>query len=103
MDRVSVVMPTYNARACIAATIDNLDAQTYPDIELIVVDDASSDDTVAVLRRKLQESFRHAWRIVELNRNHGPSGARNIGIVEASGTWVQFLDSDDFLARDKFQ
>jgi len=99
---VSIVMPTYNARTWVRDTIDNVLTQTYPHIELIVVDDGSTDDTVAVVRRKLAADFRGDWRMIEMAENRGPSAARNAGLAAARGGWVQFLDSDDFLAPEKF-
>ena len=103
MEVLSVVMPTYNAEKWAVATIDNLAAQTYPNVELIVIDDGSQDGTVATVRGKLSANFRHPWRIIELGANSGPSAARNIGLRAAAGSWVQFLDSDDFMAPVKFE
>jgi len=103
MEVLSVVMPTYNAREWVAATIDNLAAQTYPHLELIVVDDGSRDGTVAAVREKLSSDFPHKWRIIELGANRGPSAARNVGLRAAAGSWVQFLDSDDFMAPTKLE
>jgi glycosyltransferase involved in cell wall biosynthesis len=102
MDLISVIMPTYNAARWVTSTIDNLAAQTYPHFELIVVDDGSQDNTVATVRERLARGFRQPWQLLELGRNHGPSAARNRALKAASGTWVQYLDSDDFMARDKF-
>ena len=99
---VSVVMPTHNSRPWVLDTIDNLLTQTYPHVELIVVDDGSTDDTVAVVRQKLAADFRGDWTVIELSENRGPSAARNVGLRAARGGWVQFLDSDDFMAPDKF-
>jgi glycosyltransferase involved in cell wall biosynthesis len=96
-------MPTYNARKWVADAIDNIIAQTYPDIELIVVDDGSRDDTVSVVREKLSSDFKKSWQIVELGANRGPSAARNAGLRAASGSWVQYLDSDDFIATTKLE
>jgi glycosyltransferase involved in cell wall biosynthesis len=96
-------MPTYNAAQWVTDTINSLIAQTYPHFELIVVDDGSQDDTVSLLRSKLSSDFANAWRIIELGGNRGPSAARNVGLRAATGSWVQFLDSDDFLAPSKFE
>jgi glycosyltransferase involved in cell wall biosynthesis len=96
-------MPTYNAEKWVVATIDNLAAQTYPHIELIVVDDGSRDATVTTVREKLSSGFPIDGQIIELGANAGPSAARNIGLRAATGSWVQFLDSDDFLAPTKFE
>jgi glycosyltransferase involved in cell wall biosynthesis len=103
VSRVSVIMPTYNAAQWVADSIDSVIAQTYSDVELIVVDDGSQDDTVAVVRQKLERDFRHDWRVIGLPSNQGPSAARNAGLRAASGAWVQFLDSDDFLAPTKLE
>ena len=102
MTLVTVIMPTYNAAAWVAETIDSVIAQTYPHIELIVVDDGSQDDTIAVIRAKLGGGdFRHSWQLIDMGCNRGPSAARNAGLRAAAGTWVQFLDSDDLLAPEK--
>ncbi len=103
MDLISVIMPTHNAAKWVTHTLDNLAAQTYPRFELIVADDGSRDDTVSVVRAKLANSFRNPWRILELDDNQGPSAARNRALKVARGTWVQCLDSDDFLAPAKFE
>jgi len=99
---VSIVMPTLNAQAWVLDTIDNILAQTYPHIELIVVDDGSTDDTVNVVRCKLTADFSGDWQVIALGENRGPSVARNVGLAAARGAWIQYLDSDDFLATDKF-
>ena len=103
MDLISVIMPTHNAAKWVTYTIDNLAAQTYPHFELIVSDDGSQDDTVAVVRGKLAKSFKNPWQIIEVGDNRGPSAARNLALKAARGTWVQYLDSDDFLAPSKFE
>jgi len=96
-------MPTHNAAKWVVDTIDNLTAQSYSHLELIVVDDGSQDDTVSLVRSKLVSNFKNAWQIIELGSNRGPSAARNVGLSAAQGVWVQFLDSDDFMAPSKFE
>src|SRR5579872_5034629 len=103
MSVVSVVMPTYNSAKWVSETIDNLILQTYPHVELIVVDDGSQDDTVSIVRKKLTDEFKHSWQIIELGENRGPSAARNVGLRAATGSWVQYLDSDDFMAPTKLE
>ena len=95
-------MPTYNSAKWVAETIDSLISQTYPHVELVVVDDGSHDDTVSVVHKKLTADFKHEWKIVELGSNRGPSAARNVGLRAASGSWIQYLDSDDFMSPSKF-
>jgi len=103
MSLVSVIMPTYNSAKFVSETIDNLILQTYPHIELVVVDDGSRDDTVSVVRSKLRSDFKHPWQIIELSSNRGPSAARNVGLRAATGSWVQYLDSDDFMSPSKLE
>ena len=86
---VSVVIPTYNRAGIIGETIENIFQQTYPNIEIIVVDDGSTDDTVQVLK---SYGSRVRWAVQE---NAGPAAARNRGIRMARGEVVAFQDSDD--------
>jgi len=58
---------------------------------------------VSLVRNKLAQSFKNAWKIIEIGSNRGPSAARNVGLRAAQGEWVQFLDSDDFMAPSKFE
>ena len=73
MELVSVVIPAHNSEGYIAQAIDSVIAQTYSDIEIIVVDDASHDNTVAVTRSKLQKDCKYPWQVLELRTNKGPS------------------------------
>lgn len=87
---VSVVMPAYNAAACIARAVDSVLAQSWTDRELLVVDDGSSDGTVAALAA-------YGDRVHVLTQtNAGPAAARNLGLREARGRYVAFLDADDW-------
>jgi glycosyltransferase involved in cell wall biosynthesis len=89
--KISVIIPTYNRAAMLPRAIGSVLAQTYQNWELIVVDDASTDDTKGVVR-----SFRDSRvRYVKLERNSGPSRARNTGMHQARGQYLAFLDSDD--------
>lgn len=86
---VSVVIPTYNRANLVADAINSVLAQTYPNVEVIVVDDGSSDGTLDLLRT-------YGSRIRAISQsNAGPSAARNRGVMEARGELVAFLDSDD--------
>ena len=90
---VSVVMPIYNAVDYLAEAIDNVLRQTMKEIELICVDDGSTDGSFEVIKKKQASDSR--VRIVTEN-NAGPSVARNKGLVRARGEYVIFLDADDF-------
>ncbi len=92
--KVSVVMPTYNAAALVETAVASVAAQNFPGLEMILVDDASQDDTVARARESLQ---RHGLRyqILVQDCNGGPAAARNRGVAAATGEYVAFLDADD--------
>jgi glycosyltransferase involved in cell wall biosynthesis len=100
---VSVVIPAYNAVEHLPSALDSVRAQTYPaeKLEVIVVDDGSTDDTAAVAREYLRASPMNT-QVVSVE-NGGPSRARNIGWQTSSGEWVQFLDDDDVLAGTKIE
>lgn len=91
--RVSVVMPAYDAAATIVASMRSVLGQTYRDVELLVVDDCSRDDTWALIRQEAASDV----RVVSIRQptNGGVASARNAGIEAASGQYVAFLDSDD--------
>ncbi|MCZ6637896.1 MAG: glycosyltransferase family 2 protein [Alphaproteobacteria bacterium] len=89
---VSVVIPTFDRARSVTASIASADAQSYPVIEIVVVDDGSSDNTVEVVEG-LQT--RHPLKLIRLATNQGGGAARNAGIEASSGDYVAFLDSDD--------
>jgi glycosyltransferase involved in cell wall biosynthesis len=86
---VSVVIPTYNYGHYVAEAVESVLAQTYKNIEIIVVDDGSTDDTEDRL-----EAYRDRIRYIR-QQNQGCSMARNSGIHAAKGEWIAFLDADD--------
>lgn len=92
---VSVVMPAYNSRAFIADSIRSVLEQDYDAIELIVVDDGSSDGTPEIAR-----SFGDRVQVLE-QKNAGPAAARNRGVAEARGEFIAFIDSDDIWLPQK--
>lgn len=95
-DLVSVIMPTLNRGSEIKRAISSVLAQTHQNIELIIVDDGSEDDT-----SKVVSSFDDARIIFTSNcRKQGVSGARNTGLDKAFGKWIFFLDSDNTWRRD---
>ena len=94
---VSVIIPMFNAERWIEETIASIEAQTYPRdlIEVIVVDDGSTDNSAAIVERKFPGT-----RLMR-STNGGPSRARNVGTQASRGAFIQYLDADDLLARDK--
>lgn len=91
--RVSVIVPAYNAAAYLPATIQSVRQQTFQDFEIWVVDDQSTDDTVAVVQKLMTQDAR--IKLVQLLANQGVANARNVGVAHAQGQYVAFLDSDD--------
>jgi len=92
---VSVIIPTHNRTALVREAVASVKAQTYRDYEILVVDDASTDDTQEALA---------AWREVRVLRQacrRGVAAARNLGIAAARGEWLAFLDSDDLWLPEK--
>jgi glycosyltransferase involved in cell wall biosynthesis len=98
---VSIIMPSFNASQFIGASIDSLLAQTYRSWELIVVDDASYDDTVASVRQSYAHEPR--VRIIAQAENQGAAVARNAGIEQARGRYLAFLDCDDQWLPEKLE
>jgi glycosyltransferase involved in cell wall biosynthesis len=96
--RISIVIPTYNYAATLPRAVASVLTQASPDVELIVVDDGSTDDTPQVAERLLAE---HAGRFRYSRKpNGGPSSARNRGVAETRGEYLVFLDADDEFAPD---
>ena len=95
MPQVSVIIPTYNRAYVLGEAIDSVLSQTYDDLELIVVDDGSQDET-----RDIVASYNS--RLTYLHQEHrGVSAARNLGIERARGNYLAFLDSDDLWLKEK--
>ena len=97
MPLVSVVIPTYNRASFIIRAIESVLCQTYKPVEIIVVDDGSTDNTVSIVKQTNDQRV----RCIVLGKNSGAQYARNIGIKEANGDWIAFLDSDDEWLPDK--
>ena len=95
---VSILVPCYNSAPWLAETLDSALTQTYSDIELIVVDDGSEDDSLAIA--KSYES-KHVKVISQQNR--GASAARNVAYKSSKGEYIQYLDADDIISPDKIE
>ena len=99
MQRISVVIAAYRAAAFIEKAVASALVQRGVAVEVIVVDDASDDDTAEVLTRLCQKDPR--IRLLSNPRNTGPAGARNLGLDHAAGDWIAVLDADDRFAPDR--
>ncbi|MBD2176620.1 glycosyltransferase family 2 protein [Pseudanabaena sp. FACHB-1998] len=95
---VSTIIPAYNAAPYISETLDSALSQTWQNIEIIVVDDGSKDDTLAIAKKYESKKVK-----VINQQNKGASAARNRALKEAQGDFIQYLDADDLLASDKIE
>jgi glycosyltransferase involved in cell wall biosynthesis len=101
MIRFSVVIPTFNSSETIKRAIDSVVNQSYPPHELIIVDDASQDNTLQIVKILVEPIKQFTIRLICLDTNRGPAHARNLGWDVATGDYVAFLDSDDEWLPDK--
>ena len=97
---ISVVVPVYNAAAFLERTVGTIRSQTLKNLEILLVDDGSGDDSAAVCRRLAQEDGRIRAFFKE---NGGASSARNVGIQNACGKYIGFVDADDLILPDMYE
>lgn len=90
---MSIISPAYNAAAVIGEMIESVVAQTYDDWELLIAEDCGPDNTRKLVAQ--WEALDSRVKLIKLERNVGPAGARNAALRQARGRWVAFLDSDD--------
>lgn len=102
--QLSIIVPVYNMTEDqkLNQCLDSLLAQTISDYEIIAVDDASTDDSLSVLRQ-YEESYPGRVRVIAGEKNHRQGGAKNRGINAAQGEWIGFIDSDDWIAPDMYE
>lgn len=98
MPTFSIIIPIYNAEKTLRRCLDSLLAQTYRDFEALMIENGSGDSSNAICREYAAKDSRFILHACEDNK--GPSGARNIGLDRASGTYIAFLDSDDYVEPD---
>lgn len=98
---VSIVVPCYNVSKYIGAAIDSVLAQTYSNWELLITDDASTDDTLDIVKGYVERD--HRIRVYRLERNCGAGEARNNSVANAQGRYIAFLDADDWWYPNKLE
>ena len=98
-DKISVIIPTYNRGHLIFKSINSVLNQTYQNIEILIIDDGSTDNTEYLIHKLNNSKIKY----IKLKENKGASFARNIGIQKASGKYISFQDSDDFYHNDKLE
>lgn len=96
MSKVSIIIPTYNSQKTIEETIASVQQQSFTDYEIIIIDDGSQDNTVAVIKNIVEPRLQ-----LFVYENGGVATARNRGISQATGEFIAFLDADDLWSPDK--
>ena len=94
---ISVIVPIYNAEAYLAKCIESLIHQTYRALQIILVNDGSTDQSQAIAEQYAAEDSRIE---IHIQPNKGQSAARNHGLKYATGKWISFVDADDFIDQD---
>lgn len=102
MSKVSIIIPVYNVEKYLSQCLDSVINQTYKDIEIICVDDGSTDNSLKILKEYAQKDSRICI-ICKQNEGLGAASARNMGLDMAKGKYVSILDSDDFFERDMIE
>ena len=98
MAAISVIVPVYNTVKFIGRCLDSVQGQTFKDLEILCIDDGSTDGTPEILRERSASDSR--IRVVTLPENHGVPYARNVAMEEAAGEYIYFMDSDDWIDPD---
>ena len=96
---VSIIVPVYNAEKFIEETIKNIEAQTYTNWELILVNDKSKDKSAEIIEKYCSSKI----KLINLEENSGPTKARNEGLYIAKGQYICFLDADDLWENEKLK
>lgn len=97
MPKISVIVPIYNAEKFISKCIDSIVNQSYKDIEILLINDGSNDTSLEIIKK--YKEIDNRIRIID-KENSGVSDTRNLGVKEARGEFIQFIDSDDFVEKD---
>ena len=97
MKKVSIIVPVYNVQKYLPKCLDSIVGQTYRDLEIICVDDGTPDDSVKIIRSYMERDNR--IKLIS-QENQGLSGARNTGVAAATGEYIMFVDSDDWIDID---
>lgn len=101
MSKISIIIPIYNSSKYLNKCLDSIKNQTLEDIEIILVNDNSNDNSLDILNQYKKADNR--FKIIDLHTNKGPGYARNIGIKEATGKYIGFVDSDDYISKDMYK
>lgn len=98
--KVSIIIPVYNLEGYISKCLESVMAQTYKNIEIVVIDDGSSDNTQEIIKEKMKVDSRIKY---VFQKNSGVSSARNKGIDKSEGEYILFVDADDYIKKDMIE
>lgn len=98
MQKVSIIVPFFNVEPCIGYCLESLLNQTYTNIEILCIDDCSQDDSINIVDSYSKQDSR--IKVIRHKNNKGLGGARNTGINNATGDFVCFVDSDDYVSNN---
>ncbi len=99
MEKISVIVPVYNSHKHIKECLDSIINQTYKNIEILVINDKSTDNSLEIINSFKDKRI----KIINLKKNSGVAVARNKGIEEATGNYICFIDSDDYWYPEKLK
>lgn len=101
MPKVTIIVPVYNVEQYVSRCLKSLTSQTFTDLEVLLIDDASSDSSVSIITESIGAYTGDiTFRLLRQSVNQGMSAARNRGMQEAKGEYLYFLDSDDYITKD---
>lgn len=101
MTKISIIVPCYNVEKLVGRCLDSLLGQTLPDIEIICIDDKSTDNTLGILKQYADADKRVS--IIEMPENRGVAVARNMGLAAAKSPYIGFIDPDDWVDADFYE
>jgi glycosyltransferase involved in cell wall biosynthesis len=99
--QVSVIIPVYNVEQYLKKCLDTVVNQTYKDIEIIIINDCSPDNSLQIIKEYQEKDSR--IRLINLEKNGGLANARNVGIKNSNGKYITFIDSDDWISDDAIE
>lgn len=102
-ETVSIIVPVYNAEKYIVETIEHVAAQTYEDWEMLLVVDGGGDASAQVIREYKESRGEERLRLFVRKENRGAAQARNMGLEEATGRYIAYVDADDLWMPEKLE
>ena len=99
MEKVSVIIPVYNTELYVEKCLNSVINQTYKNLEIIVINDCSTDNSLSIIKKFNDKRL----KVINLDKNYGVAYARNKGVEESSGTYICYIDSDDYWDLKKIE